>query len=779
MTPTDIDVIVVGCGPVGMSLAVLLAQRGHSVTILERWPQAYPLPRAVHLDHEVARIFQSAGIGAELADITEPADVYEWRNGQGRTLLRLGRVGAGTSGWPLSLMFHQPTLEAVLERRARSLGVDIRRGCEVTDVSEHEHAVTVATSEGDVLESRYAVGCDGANSTVRTLLDVAMTELGFFYDWLIVDVVLHDDRVFDPTNVQICDPARPTTVVSGGPGRRRWEFMRLDHERLDELESRTWELLEPWDVGADNATVERRAVYTFAARFAERWRCGRVLLAGDAAHQMPPFAGQGMCAGIRDAANLAWKLDLVLTGAAADALLDTYEQERLPSVRRAIEFSIELGKVIYVSDPNAASARDQAMAPLVGSEPVAAPPLPGIECGVLAAGIPHAGSLFVQGTTGGRRVDDRPRRRLAPRHHRRRTARARTGDEPLVRLHRRPRGDRARRRSGHWPLVHRTRRHRRTATTRLPPLRHRRLRRRRGRARGTPAKPAGKTADTRRSPPLKLANIDGRAALVLGDEIADVATASDGRFGPDLMGLYDEWDAFRDLAATVTTGTGPLVDAELRNPVPRPRQVFAIGLNYRSHAEESGMTPPEVPAVFTKFPASLAGPFDDISVAGGSVDWEVELVVVVGRTADRVAEPDAWTHVAGVTIGQDISDRHLQFAAGAQFSLGKSRRGYGPVGPWVVTPDELTNPDDLALGCSVNGEKMQDARTADLIFNVPRLIAELSAVLPVLPGDIIFTGTPAGVGIARQPPRFLQPGDTLETWIEGVGTIRNRIVAGN
>jgi 2,4-diketo-3-deoxy-L-fuconate hydrolase len=278
---------------------------------------------------------------------------------------------------------------------------------------------------------------------------------------------------------------------------------------------------------------------------------------------------------------------------------------------------------------------------------------------------------------------------------------------------------------------------------------------------------------------LKLANIDGRAALVLGDEIADVATASDGRFGPDLMGLYDEWDAFRDLAATVTTGTGPLVDAELRNPVPRPRQVFAIGLNYRSHAEESGMTPPEVPAVFTKFPASLAGPFDDISVAGGSVDWEVELVVVVGRTADRVAEPDAWTHVAGVTIGQDISDRHLQFAAGAQFSLGKSRRGYGPVGPWVVTPDELTNPDDLALGCSVNGEKMQDARTADLIFNVPRLIAELSAVLPVLPGDIIFTGTPAGVGIARQPPRFLQPGDTLETWIEGVGTIRNRIVAGN
>ena len=406
MTRTDSDVIVVGCGPVGMTLAVLLAQRGHSVTILERWSNRYPLPRAVHLDHEVARIFQSAGIGVELAEITEPADVYEWRNGQGTTLLRLGRVGAGASGWPMSLMFHQPALEEVLERRAGALGVDIRRGCEVTDLSQHDHGVAVATNDGDVLEARYAVGCDGANSTVRTLLDVPMTELGFFYDWLIVDVILHDDRVFDPTNVQVCDPARPTTVVSGGPGRRRWEFMRLDHETLDELEASAWELLEPWDVRPDNATVERRAVYTFAARHAEHWRRSRVLLAGDAAHQMPPFAGQGMCAGVRDAANLAWKLDLVLTEAASDALLDTYDQERLPSARNAIEFSIELGKIICIPDPDAATARDEAMAPLVGPEPTHAPSLPGIEGGVTDADSPHAGSLFVQGIAGGRRFDD-------------------------------------------------------------------------------------------------------------------------------------------------------------------------------------------------------------------------------------------------------------------------------------------------------------------------------------------------------------------------------------
>ena len=185
---------------------------------------------------------------------------------------------------------------------------------------------------------------------------------------------------------------------------------------------------------------------------------------------------------------------------------------------------------------------------------------------------------------------------------------------------------------------------------------------------------------------------------------------------------------------------------------------------------------PAVPATFTKFPASLSGPYDDIELVGGAVDWEVELVVVIGTRADRVDEASAWSHVAGLTVGQDIRDRVLQFAAGSQFSLGKSRRGYGPMGPWLVTVDEVPDPDDLALGCSVDGETVQEARTSDLIFSVPRLIAELSAVLPLLPGDVLFTGTPAGVGVTRQPPRFLQPGEVLETWVEGVGTIRNRCV---
>lgn len=276
---------------------------------------------------------------------------------------------------------------------------------------------------------------------------------------------------------------------------------------------------------------------------------------------------------------------------------------------------------------------------------------------------------------------------------------------------------------------------------------------------------------------MKVANHDGRLVLVLGDAVADVETASAGRFGPDPMQAFDDWEVFAAWAADVREPTGPLDPALLRCPVPEPRQVFAIGLNYRSHAEESGMAVPEVPATFTKFPASLGGPHDDIAIVGDAVDWEVELVAVIGTTADRVDEADAWSHVAGLTVGQDISDRALQFAAGMQFSLGKSRRGYGPMGPWLVTPDEVPDRDDLALGCRVNGETVQDARTSDLVFSVGALVAELSSVLPLLPGDIIFTGTPAGVGMSRKPPRSLQPGDVLETWIEGIGEMRNTCVA--
>lgn len=405
----DTDVVVVGCGPVGLVLAIQLAQRGRTVVVVERWSEPYPLPRAVHFDHEVGRILQSCGLGDELRAISEPAEIYEWRNAEGLVLLRFGRIGAASSGWPESSMFCQPELEALLLQRAAALdGVEIRRGVAVSGLTQHVDRVDVRLEDGATLTGRYVVGCDGANSTVRDLVGLGVVDLGFFYDWLIVDVVLAEERVFDPINLQVCDPVRPTTAVSGGPGRRRWEFMGLPDEDIADLddEARAWELLADWDVRPDNARLERHAVYTFQARYAEEWRAGRVFLAGDAAHQMPPFAGQGMCSGIRDAANLAWKLDLVLGGLAGDALLDTYAEERLPSAKQAIEFSIGLGQVICVPDPEAAAARDSAMAADVTDAISEVPPFPGIGSGVVAEDSPHHGSLFPQGFDHGRPFDD-------------------------------------------------------------------------------------------------------------------------------------------------------------------------------------------------------------------------------------------------------------------------------------------------------------------------------------------------------------------------------------
>ena len=276
---------------------------------------------------------------------------------------------------------------------------------------------------------------------------------------------------------------------------------------------------------------------------------------------------------------------------------------------------------------------------------------------------------------------------------------------------------------------------------------------------------------------MKLANISGRAGIVVEGGVIDVATASSGRFGPDPAALFEQWAAFRAWADGAGGDVVALDEAALGAPSPAPRQVFGVGLNYGGHAAESGMDLPSIPAVFTKFPASLGGPNEPIVLRGEMVDWEVELVVVIGDRADHAVEASGWDHVAGLCVGQDISDRFVQFQAGSQFSLGKSFPTYGPTGPWLVTPDELDDPDDLALGCAIDGETVQDARTSDLIFGVPRLVAELSAIVPLLPGDLIFTGTPAGVGATRTPARFLQPGEVLESWIEGIGIIRNTVVA--
>ena len=281
---------------------------------------------------------------------------------------------------------------------------------------------------------------------------------------------------------------------------------------------------------------------------------------------------------------------------------------------------------------------------------------------------------------------------------------------------------------------------------------------------------------------MRIANADGRLVVIAGDLAYDVEKASNGRFGASPQAIYDQWDAFTEWAATASWDDGqPLRFESLGSPVPEPRQVFGIGLNYRDHAAESGLPAPTTePPVFTKFPSCITGPTGDIEMPPeGHVDWEVELVAVIGRRAWQVSADRALEVVAGYAVGQDVSERILQMASTPpQFSMGKSLPSFGPVGPWVVTLDEFDDPNDLALGCEINGELVQDARTSQLIFGVPALIASLSSRLPLLPGDVIFTGTPSGVGLGRTPPRWLADGDVLTSHIEGIGPMRHRFVAG-
>jgi 2-keto-4-pentenoate hydratase/2-oxohepta-3-ene-1,7-dioic acid hydratase in catechol pathway len=276
---------------------------------------------------------------------------------------------------------------------------------------------------------------------------------------------------------------------------------------------------------------------------------------------------------------------------------------------------------------------------------------------------------------------------------------------------------------------------------------------------------------------MRLANLNGRLALITAAGAIDVETASDGRFASDPQAVYERWDEFAHWAPRAD-GASTYDAADLRAPVPRPRQVFALGLNYALHAEEAGLDLPPLPLTFTKFPSCITGPDALVKVATDRVDWEVELVAVVGREAHRVDAAGAWEHVAGLTVGQDLSARDVQMLGSPpQFSLGKSFPGFGPTGPWIVTPDALPDRDDLAIACAVNGEQVQGDRTSSMLFSIPEAIARLSAICPLLPGDLIFTGTPAGVGNRMDPPRYLRPGDALVSTIEGIGSITTRFTA--
>jgi 2,4-diketo-3-deoxy-L-fuconate hydrolase len=275
---------------------------------------------------------------------------------------------------------------------------------------------------------------------------------------------------------------------------------------------------------------------------------------------------------------------------------------------------------------------------------------------------------------------------------------------------------------------------------------------------------------------MRLANLGQRLALLDARGAIDVETLSGGAFLADPQAIYPRWNEFLTWAAEHVdeikyASARPYAESDLGAPVPSPRQVFAIGLNYRDHAAEANLALPENdPVVFAKFPASVTGPGSTVTLPSDAVDYEAELVVVIGAPAHRVTAKDGWSHVAGLTLGQDISERVVQFRGPTpQFSLGKSYPGFSPIGPTVVTPEEFPDPDNISLGCTLNGAQMQKGRTSDMVFSVAQLIASLSAIVPLLPGDLIFTGTPAGIGWARDPKVLLRPGDRLVTHADVIG----------
>jgi 2,4-diketo-3-deoxy-L-fuconate hydrolase len=279
---------------------------------------------------------------------------------------------------------------------------------------------------------------------------------------------------------------------------------------------------------------------------------------------------------------------------------------------------------------------------------------------------------------------------------------------------------------------------------------------------------------------MRIGNLSNRLTVFTDRGAIDVERASRGRFGADPQAVYNRWDEFTQWAADSQGGgdTTSFETKDLGAPSPRPPQVFAIGANYRAHADEGGMEAPTSLLVFTKWPSSLTGPVGEITLVGEKVDWEAELVAVIGKRADNVPVEQGWDYIAGLTVGQDISDRTVQFQGQfPQWGFGKSFRGFSPLGPWLVTLDEFADPGDLEIGCTVNGQQMQKGRTSDLLFSVPSLVAELSRVVSLEPGDVIFTGTPAGVGVARKPPVFLKPGDELVTHVEGIGELRHTFVS--
>ncbi|UUU29306.1 bifunctional 3-(3-hydroxy-phenyl)propionate/3-hydroxycinnamic acid hydroxylase [Streptomyces sp. CA-210063] len=404
------DIAVVGYGPTGLTAASLLGRLGHRVVVCERWPGLYGLPRLTHIDDETARTVQAAGDADEALRDSSMCE-YVWVNGKGETLVTIPANPNGPMGYPDHISMYQPYVESAIDERVRGHGtVDVRQGWAVTGLDQDDDGVTLrlrgwnaqttrADGPHDEVRARYVIAADGSRSGVRELLGVGREDFGFNEPWVNVDTEwLRPQPPEFAYGKQYCDPARGHMTINIGHTRQRFEFALLPGETREEMtEPETaWRLLREYHgLGPDDVRITRQLVYGFEARIATRWRTGRVFLAGDAAHTMPPYLGQGACSGIRDATNLAWKLHLVLGGQAPDALLDTYESERRPHVTALTHAAIGLGKVANTHDPEAAAARDAAF--FAGKVPPPRP-FPPLSDGVLRkeAGTP-VGTLTPQG----------------------------------------------------------------------------------------------------------------------------------------------------------------------------------------------------------------------------------------------------------------------------------------------------------------------------------------------------------------------------------------------